>query len=154
MPGGWPIQGSRWSGSAIQAFPLLADLRDERGTSEAFGTTTYPSAVHFTGAGWLTANRGTAVRLTRAILRTLDWMRTHSEEDIAARTPAALRGEDAGLYVEALKNSRHMFSTDGVMPAEGAASVRNVLAMSMEKVRRATIDLSTSVHKPVLVAER
>ena len=108
-------------------------------------------AVH--GCGWLTANRGTAVRLTRAILRTLDWMRTHSEEDIAARTPAALRGEDAGLYVEALKNSRHMFSTDGVMPAEGAAAVRNVLAMSMDKVRRATIDLSKT-YTNEFVAER
>jgi NitT/TauT family transport system substrate-binding protein len=35
-----------------------------------------------------------------------------------------------------------MFSTDGLMPADGAAAVRNLLAGSMEKVRGATIDLS------------
>ena len=121
---------------------ILVDVRDERGTLEAFGTPTYPSAVLYAGADWLTRNRDTAMRLSRAIVRTLDWMRTHSEEEIAAQTPVALRGEDVALYVEALKNSRPMFSTDGVMPATGAAAVRDVLARSMDKVRGAAIDLS------------
>ena len=35
-----------------------------------------------------------------------------------------------------------MFSPDGVMSAEGAATVRTLLAGSLDKVRAATIDTS------------
>ena len=121
---------------------VLADLRDERGTHDAFGTTSYPSAVLYTTATWLETNRDTSARLARAIVQTLHWMQEHSDEEIADKTPPALRGEDLALYVEALKNSRAMFSTDGVMPAEGAAAVREVLAASNPKVKSAAITLS------------
>jgi NitT/TauT family transport system substrate-binding protein len=121
---------------------VLADLRDERGTQETFGTATYPAAVLYAQASWLDANRDTAARLARAIVRTLAWIQAHSEEEIAAQTPAALRGDDVSLYVAALRSSRAMFSTDGVMPADGAAAVRDVLARSNAKVRAATVDLT------------
>lgn len=121
---------------------VLADLRDEQGTRDAFGVGTYPSAVLYASGDWLRRNRDTAARLSRAIIATLQWMQTHSEAEIAAQTPVALRGEDLALYVEALKNSRAMFGTDGVMPADGAAVVRDVLSASMEKVRAASVDVS------------
>ena len=121
---------------------VLADLRDERGTQEAFATTRYPSAVLYAGGDWLRANRETAARAARAIVRTLHWMRDHSSEQITEKTPAALRGEDSALYAEALNNSRAMFAADGLMSAEGAAAVREVLAAANDKVRAATIDLS------------
>ena len=108
----------------------------------AFGTTTYPGAVLYAHGDWLRANHDTAARLARAILRTLDWMHTHSGQEIAEQTPKALRGEDDALFVEALNNSMPMFSTDGAMTEDGAAAVRALLAGSMEKVRNATIDLS------------
>jgi NitT/TauT family transport system substrate-binding protein len=121
---------------------VLADLRDEAGTREAFGTTTYPGAVLYASGTWIRENHDTAVRLARAIVRTLAWMQSHSEQDIAERTPKALRGEDDALYVEALRSSRSMFSTDGAMSADGAAAVRELLSASMEKVRNASIDVS------------
>jgi NitT/TauT family transport system substrate-binding protein len=121
---------------------VLADLRDEAGTKAAFGTTTYPAAVLYTNGEWMRSHRDTAARLARAIVRTLTWMHSHSAQEIADKTPKALRGEDDALYVEALKNSMTMFSTDGAMTAEGAAAVRTLLAASMDKVRNAAIDLS------------
>ena len=121
---------------------VLADLRDERGTQEAFGTPHYPSAVLYAEGSWFRNNRDTAARLARAIVRTLQWMRDHSAEQIAEQTPPALRGEDTALYVEALNNSRGMFSIDGLMSPEGAAAVREVLAAANDKVRAATVDLS------------
>jgi NitT/TauT family transport system substrate-binding protein len=121
---------------------VLVDLRDEAGTMRAFGTGSYPAAVLYAQGGWLNANRDTAARLARAIVATLRWLRSHSEEEIAARTPPALRGEDSAVYVEALRSSRAIFSADGVMPADGPEAVRRVLAGSLDKVRTATIDLS------------
>jgi NitT/TauT family transport system substrate-binding protein len=121
---------------------VLADLRDEAGVKEAFGTTTYPGAVLYSNGEWLRSRHASAARLARAMRRTLEWMHTHSPQEIADKTPPALRGEDEALYVDALKSSMPMFSTDGLMTADGAAAVRTLLAGSMEKVRDATIDLS------------
>lgn len=131
---------------------VLADLRDERGTLAAFGTTTYPGAVLYTDGEWLRANRDTAARLARAIVRTLNWMHTHSGQEIAEKTPKALRGEDDALFVEALTNSMAMFSTDGAMTADGAAAVHTLLSESMEKVRGATIDLSRTYTNDLIGA--
>jgi len=129
---------------------VLADLRDEQGLQAAFGTTTYPSAVLYSSGDWLRAHRESAVRLARAIVRTLQWMHEHSAQEIAQRTPKALRGEDDAVYAEALQNSMPMFSLDGRMSAEGAAAVRDLLAGSMEKVRAATIDLSKTYTNDLL----
>jgi NitT/TauT family transport system substrate-binding protein len=121
---------------------ILADLRGSEGTQQAFGVASYPSAVLYTQGEWFRDNRDLAARLARAIVKTLAWMSSHSEEEIAAATPQALRGDDDALYVEALTNSRAMFSTDGLMTADGAAIVRQVLGLSMPKVREAVVDLS------------
>ena len=121
---------------------VLADLRDEAGVKEAFGTGTYPASVLYAPGEWIRGNRDTAARLARAINKTLAWMHAHSAEEIAAKTPKALRGEDDALYVEALKSSMPMFSVDGQMNAEGAGAVRTLLNESMPKVRTATIDVS------------
>ena len=129
---------------------VLADLRDEAGVKEAFGTTTYPSAVLYAPGPWIRDNRDVATRLARAIHKTLTWMHSHSAEEIAAKTPKTLRGEDDALYVEALKDSMPMFSVDGQMTAEGASAVRTLLNASMPKVRDATIDLSKTYTNDLL----
>ena len=131
---------------------VLADLRTEEGTTEAFGVATYPSAVLYSSADWLRTNRDTAARLARAIVKTLDWMKSHSEQEIADKTPKALRGADDALYVEALKGSRAMFSVDGMMTSDGAASVLQVLETSMPKVRNGVIDLSKTYTNDFVVA--
>ena len=120
---------------------VLADLRDEAGVRAAFGTPVYPAAVLYSSGEWIRGHRDAAGKLAHAILETLQWMHQHSAEEIAEKTPPALRGEDTSLYVEALKASMPMFSTDGQMNGEGAAAVRTLLAGSMEKVRGAAIDL-------------
>jgi sulfonate transport system substrate-binding protein len=124
------------------AVRVLADLRTAAGVQEAFGTSTYPASVLYAQAAWLAGHRDTAARLARAITRTLAWMHGHTPQEIAAKTPKPLRGEDDALYVEALTNSMPMFSPDGVMAADGAEEVRVLLAASMEKVRGASIDMS------------
>lgn len=123
---------------------ILADLRSAAGVKQAFGTSMYPSSVLYSSADWIAANRDTTARLARAIVRTLQWMQSHTAEEITARTPKAFRGDDDALYAEAVKNSMPMFSPDGVMDAAGADAVRALLADSLEPVRRAQIDLAAT----------
>jgi NitT/TauT family transport system substrate-binding protein len=119
---------------------ILADARQAAGVKEIFGTETYPASVLYSTAEWIERNPDAAGRLARAIRRTLEWMQQHSPEDIAGKMPAAFRGEDNALYVDALRNSMPMFSPDGVMSAEGAEAVKRVLSLSLEKVRAANVD--------------
>jgi len=121
---------------------VLADLRDGAGVQEAFGAAAYPSAVLYAKGEWIRANRDSARRLSRAIVRTLEWMHGHSAEEVMAKTPKSFRGEDDAMFVDALKASMAMFSPDGLMPADGATLVHALLAESMEKVRSTPIDLA------------
>jgi NitT/TauT family transport system substrate-binding protein len=121
---------------------VLADLRHADGVKAALGSTTYPASVLYAKGEWLRANRDTARRLARAVTRTLVWMQTHSAREIADKTPAAVRGEDQALYVDALASSMPMYSPDGLMDMDGAEAVKRLLAQSMEKVRGATIHLA------------
>jgi NitT/TauT family transport system substrate-binding protein len=124
------------------AVRVLADLRTAEGVNAALGTHAYPASVLYASGEWMRANHDTTERLARAITRTLQWMQTHTPQEIAAKTPKDFRGEDDTLYVDALRASMPMFSPDGRMPSEGTEVVRTLLAGSMEKVRRASIDLS------------
>jgi NitT/TauT family transport system substrate-binding protein len=121
---------------------VLADLRHAEGVKEAFGSSTYPASVLYAKGEWIRANRETTARLAKAIVRTLDWMQTHTPEQIAEKTPREFRGDDQSLYVDALKNTMAMFSPDGVMAADGAEAVHTLLAQTMDKVRNTTIDMS------------
>ena len=121
---------------------VLADLRTATGVQEALAAHAYPASVLYAPREWIDAHRDTTQRLARAITRTLRWMQAHTPEEIASRTPRAYRGENEGLYVDAIRNSMPMFSPDGVMDAEGPQAVRSLLEGSMEKVRAARIDLS------------
>jgi sulfonate transport system substrate-binding protein len=121
---------------------VLADLRTEAGVKDAFDVTTYPASVLYSKADWIAANRDTTMHLTRAIVRTLEWMHTHTPQEITEKTPKSFRGEDDALYAEAVKHSMPMFSPDGVMQASGAEAVHKLLAQSMDKVRDTPIDLS------------
>jgi NitT/TauT family transport system substrate-binding protein len=132
------------------AVRVLADLRTGPGVKEAFGTAMYPGSVLYSQAGWVRSNGDIARRLARAMQRTLAWMHSHSAADIAMKTPKALRGDDDGLYVDALKNSMPMFSTDGRMTPDGAAAVRSLLEGSMQKVRQSRIDLSKTYTNDLL----
>jgi NitT/TauT family transport system substrate-binding protein len=121
---------------------VLADLRHADGVKQSFGSSTYPASVLYAKGEWIRSNRDTAARLAKAIVRTLDWMQTHTPEQIAEKTPPDFRGEDLGLYVDALKNTMAMFSPNGVMEADGAEAVHTLLAQSMDTVRNTTIDIS------------
>jgi NitT/TauT family transport system substrate-binding protein len=121
---------------------VLADLRTAQGVQDALGAHAYPASVLYASREWTDAHRETARRLARAITRTLRWMHAHTPDEIASRTPKAFRGEDEGLYVDAIRNSMPMFSPDGVMDAAGPQAVRALLEGSMEKVRAAKIDLT------------
>lgn len=122
---------------------VLVDLRNRQGTRAALGGL-YPAGSLYMDCAWVRENKQTVQRLANAFVRTLSFIRSHSAADIAARMPADYAGGDSKLYVKAIADSKGMFTADGVMPADGAKNVLDVLSSFSPNVKgkKADIDLS------------
>ena len=121
---------------------LLADTRTPKGVHAFFGSDMYPATALFATSRWLRDSPDTARRLARAIRRTLGWMQDRTAEQIADRVPASMKGEEPGLYVEALRTALPMYSRDGLMPHDGMTAIRRIVALSDQKGRVAGLDVS------------
>jgi NitT/TauT family transport system substrate-binding protein len=133
------LQMARKQAPAIR---ILADTRTAAGVREVFGVDSYPSVVLYSTAQWLAAHREEAARLARALSGTVNWMRSHSAEEIREKMPAQFRTDDPTADLDGLRALQAMLSPDGKLTPEAAEAVRKVLSVSLETVRNATLDLS------------
>jgi NitT/TauT family transport system substrate-binding protein len=140
--------------AAVMAEPAISQLRARKGelkvlahtqslsgVRDVYGVSSYPAAVLYSTAAWVDNNQVLAIRLAKAIRRTLAWIQAHSAEDIAARMPENLRGSDLEIYTRAIANSKDMFSPDGVLDEEAAQAAVRVLGETLERVRTARPDV-------------
>lgn len=108
-------------GSAIGSFKnrnpnavFLADSRSEEGSKAVFGSDIFPSTAVLAEDRWLKANPDTARRFAASILKGMDWMRTHSAEDVRAKMPESDRLPDAEADLQAIRDAQKALSPDGV----------------------------------------
>jgi len=122
---------------------VLVDMRTEEGSKAALGGA-YPSSSLYMDCDWVSKNEATVQKLADAMVKTLGWMDTHSAADIAAQMPADFKGDDPALYAKAVGDSKPMFTSDGVMPSDGPATVLRVLGTFNPAVKgkESSIDLS------------
>ncbi|MFL9923281.1 ABC transporter substrate-binding protein [Herbaspirillum lusitanum] len=120
---------------------VLVDMSSADGTRAALGGL-YPASSVYVQGKWLQSHKPEAQKLARAFVRTLKYIHTHSAEDIAAKMPADYYGGNKVLYVQALKASLPMYSTDGKMPPDGAEQVLKVMAGFNPNIKGKKIDLS------------
>ncbi|WP_233887372.1 ABC transporter substrate-binding protein [Paraburkholderia flagellata] len=121
---------------------VLVDMRTVEGTRAALGGT-YPAASLYVQDAWAESHKAQAVKLAHAFVRTMQFIHTHSAEEIAAQMPADYQ-KDKGLYVSALKASLPMYTADGKMPADGPATVLKVLSSFNPSVKGKNVDLSAT----------
>jgi NitT/TauT family transport system substrate-binding protein len=134
-------------GSAITAEEgrggrMLADARTRDGVRALLGTEDYPASSLIARSEWLAQNPDTARRLSRAVLKSLAWIRDHSPEEILAKVPSEFRVGDTKVELAAIRMAKPMYSIDGRVTMENAEAVRRVLSESLDSVRKANIDLS------------
>jgi NitT/TauT family transport system substrate-binding protein len=121
---------------------VLADTRTEAGVQEVFGVRTYPSAVLYSNSDWVEGNSETAGKMAKAILRALDWIEQHTAQEIADQMPEEYAGGDPEVYVAALEAAKDAYSQDGLIEADGAEAVAEVLKLSNPDVAEAEFDVS------------
>jgi NitT/TauT family transport system substrate-binding protein len=122
---------------------IMLDMRTEEGTRAALGGL-YPSSSLYMTCDYVDAHKATVQKLVNALVKTLGWIKTHKPAEIAATMPADYAGGDPKLYEKAVADSIGMFNGDGLMPADGAKNVLNVLAQFSPNVKgkKDSIDLS------------
>ena len=120
---------------------ILSDTRSEKDTLAVFGGA-YPAGALYTTAEWVEKHPKESQALADAIVMTLQWIKTHTPEEIMAKMPDNLIGPDKALYLAALKGTIPQFSTDGMMDPKGAEAVLNVFASSDPEIAKAKVDVS------------
>jgi NitT/TauT family transport system substrate-binding protein len=123
------------------ALKILSDVRTQEDTLAVFGGE-YPGGALYSRGDWIAKHEKETQGLTNAILATLNWIHSHTPEEIMAKMPDELVGPDKALYLAALKNSIPMYSTTGLMDPKGAQAVLAVFSQSSPDVAKAKIDLS------------
>ncbi|MGD3106187.1 ABC transporter substrate-binding protein [Streptomyces sp. YGL11-2] len=119
---------------------VLIDMRTPEGSQQALGGL-YPSSSLYMSTDWVNSHKDTVQKLANAFVRTLRWMSVHTPEEIAAKMPADYAQGGKELYAKAIKNTLPMFTKDGVMPADGPATVERVLKSFNPNLKNASIDL-------------
>ncbi|CAE6722732.1 MULTISPECIES: ABC transporter substrate-binding protein [Paraburkholderia] len=119
---------------------VLVDMRTVEGTKAALGGT-YPGSSLYVQAAWADSHKAEAAKLAHAFVRTMQFINTHSAEEIAAKMPDDYQ-KDKPLYVSALKASLPMFTKDGKMPADGPETVLKVLSAFNPSVKGKHIELA------------
>jgi NitT/TauT family transport system substrate-binding protein len=134
--------------SALEArageLKVLADTSTQEGVQEAFEVDSYPASVLYSSSEWIEANPETAEKLARAITKALDYIASHSVEEIMAEMPEEFVGAEPEIYKTGMEASLETFSTDGVMEEAGPEAVYEVLSLSLDEVESADIDVTNT----------
>jgi NitT/TauT family transport system substrate-binding protein len=85
---------------------LLADTRTAEGARQIFGVTNVLMSGLDAREDWLRANPETVRRFVRAVKKGMQWMASHSAEEVRATIPETSRMPDAEADLDAIRLSR------------------------------------------------
>ncbi|SRR5579884_1211619 len=122
---------------------VLADLRTPEKTQAALGGA-YPFISVFMKSDYVSSHKDVVQKLVNAYVKTLQWIHTHSAEQIADKMPPDYYAGNKALYVTALQNQLAMFSPDGKMPDGGPQFVLSTENLTNQAVKGKQINLNAT----------
>lgn len=122
---------------------ILVDTRTEKDTRAVFGGD-YPGGAIYTKASWIKDHPEESQAIATAIINTLDWIHSHTPEEIMAKMPPDMVGNDKDAYLAALKNTLPMYSETGMMDPKGAEAVLAVFSSNDPAIAKANIDITST----------
>ena len=122
---------------------VLVDLRTMDNTRAVLGGP-YPGACLYMPTAWVNRHKEQVRQIASALVKALVYIKTHSSEEIADRMPPSYYGADKALYVKAIEENRQMFTDDGVMPADGPATVLKVLRETDKSLQGKAINVANT----------
>jgi NitT/TauT family transport system substrate-binding protein len=113
---------------------VFADLTTVEGTRKHLGTL-FPTSTVYMRSERVKSHPEIAQHLATAFVRALQWINSHTPEEIATVVPPDFAGKDRGAYLKMLKEQIAMFKTDGRMPQDGAETEWRVLSEANPKYK-------------------
>lgn len=107
---------------------VLLDTRTEEGTKQLFDGTN-PAAIVYVKQGFIDENPVTTQRIVNAFLKSLNWIRNASADEVADAVPEEYLFGDRELYKTGFEKSRAMYSENGLVAEEGYKSMYDMLKM-------------------------
>jgi NitT/TauT family transport system substrate-binding protein len=120
---------------------VLADLRTPDKTQTALGGP-YPFISLFMKSDYVASHKDVVQKLVTAYVKTLQWIHTHSAQEIADKMPPDYYAGNKALYITALQNQLALFSPDGKMPDGGPQFVLSTEQLTNQSVQGKQINLS------------
>ena len=103
----------------------VIDLSSTSGAQQWLGGA-YPAAAVLARSDWVASNQATVQKVVDALVATMHWINTHSAADIANAMPPAFVSNGLTTkadYIAELAQDKGQFLPDGMMPANGPATV-------------------------------
>jgi len=120
---------------------MLVDLRTPEAAAGALGGP-YPGASLYMPVKWIHAHPDEVKKLARALVRALQFIHNHDAAQIADVVPDAYQWSGRQNYIDALNITKRIFTADGMMPAEGPATVLRVMSTVSPALKDKPIDLN------------
>ncbi|HVV24836.1 MAG TPA: ABC transporter substrate-binding protein [Pseudonocardiaceae bacterium] len=107
---------------------VIVDSRTLAGSRAAFGGA-YPASSLYMTTDFVNAHKDVVQKLANAYVETLNWIQTHTADQITDKMPADYyKGTGKAAYAHALQNEKGIFDPNGMMPADGPHTVQAVLS--------------------------
>jgi NitT/TauT family transport system substrate-binding protein len=119
----------------------LYDTRTEKGTLDVFGGP-WPAGGFYTTEDFVRQHPAVVQSLVRAGVRALRYIKEHPAEELASAVPESFWGGDRNYYVSSLRANLGLYSTDGVMPADGALNVLQTLTLVDNAIAEANVEIA------------
>ena len=98
----------------------------------------------YTRKSFIDGHPETVQKLTNALYKSLQWLKTASGEDIAAAVPEQYLLGDRALYVLAATKSKPSYWLTGVLDPAGMKSTNDMLTKFDDDLRDSHVDLATT----------
>jgi NitT/TauT family transport system substrate-binding protein len=100
-----------------------------------------PAATLYASEDFIRRNPRTVQALTNAIVRADRWLAKAGPSELLKTVPESYQLGDRALYLASFNKVRDAFSTDGLIPPEGARTALKVLASFNPRIDPARIRL-------------
>jgi NitT/TauT family transport system substrate-binding protein len=121
----------------------MDEMRTAEGNKQVFGSD-YPESSIYASQAFIAKNPKTVQAFANAMVRVEHWIAKATPQQVAANIPAEYLVDNKDAYAKAFENSRRCISQNGEITAQGAETVRNVLAAFDPSIATAKIDLAAT----------
>lgn len=109
---------------------LLADTRTRDGVRSVHSVEAFPGTALMATGPWLDAHGDGAARVSAAVQRAMQWMRSHDAEAVVAQMPSTHYGEERLAYTAAVGLTIPLLTTNGAIDAAGARATYLFLGLT------------------------